>query len=39
MPAKNKYYILLSPINGEIETEGIREGNYINVYFEMKYGK
>jgi len=34
-----KYYILLSPINGEIETERMGEGSYLDAYFEMKYGK
>lgn len=33
-----KYYILLSPINGEIETERMGDGNYLDKYFEMKYG-
>jgi len=32
-----KYYILLSPINGEIETEKMGDGNYLDKYFEMKY--
>jgi hypothetical protein len=35
---KVKYYILLSPIDGEIGTERIGEGNYLDKYFEMKYG-
>lgn len=34
-----KYYILLSPINGEIETKKIGSGNYLDKYFEMKYGQ
>ena len=33
-----KYYILLSPIDGEIETETIGDGNYIDGFFEMRYG-
>lgn len=32
-----KYYILLSPINGDIETEKMGDGNYLDRYFEMKY--
>jgi len=32
-----KYYILLSPIDGEIETEKIGSRSYIDMYFEMKY--
>ncbi|NLG86156.1 MAG: hypothetical protein GX489_02950 [Firmicutes bacterium] len=31
-----KYYILLSPINREIETERMGDGNYLDKYFEMK---
>jgi hypothetical protein len=34
-----EYYILLSPINGEIETEIMGNGNYLDKYFEMKYGQ
>jgi len=32
-----KYYILLSPIDGEIVTEKIGSGSYIDMYFDMKY--
>lgn len=32
-----KYYILLSPIDGGIETEKIGDGNYIDKYFEIKH--
>ena len=34
-----KYYVLLSPINGEIKTEKIGGGNSLDLYFEMRYGK
>ena len=34
-----KYYVLLSPINGEIETEKIGGGNSLDLYFEMRYGQ
>jgi competence protein ComGC len=34
-----RYYILLSPIDGEIETEKIGDGNYLDKYFQMKYGR
>lgn len=33
-----RYYILLSPIDGEVETEKIGDGNYLDMYFQMKYG-
>ncbi|NLG37081.1 MAG: hypothetical protein GX549_03630 [Clostridiales bacterium] len=29
-----RYYILLSPIDGQIETEKIGDGNYLDMYFE-----
>jgi len=32
-----KYYILLSPINGDIEAERIGDGNYLDIYFRMRY--
>lgn len=32
-----RYYILSSPINGNIETEKMGDGNYLDKYFEMKY--
>lgn len=32
-----KYYILISPISGEIRTDKMGEGNYLDKYFEMKY--
>lgn len=34
-----KYYVFLSPINGEIKTEIMGEGNYLDKYFERKYGQ
>ncbi len=34
-----KYYILLSPIDGEIDTELIGDGNYLDMYFDVKYGQ
>ncbi len=34
-----RHYILLSPIDGEIETEKIGDGNYLDKYFQMKYGR
>ncbi|MGI5839941.1 MAG: hypothetical protein ACOX8W_09810 [bacterium] len=36
---KIKYYILLSPVDGEIQAERIGEGNYLDLYFAMKYGR
>lgn len=32
-----KYYILLSPIDGDIEIEKMGNRNYLDRYFEMKY--
>jgi len=36
---KIRYYILLSPVDGEIQAERIGEGNYLDLYFAMKYGR
>ncbi|MGI5878020.1 MAG: hypothetical protein ACOX7W_05370 [Christensenellales bacterium] len=30
-----RYYILISPIDGQIETEKIGDGNYLDMYFAM----
>lgn len=30
-----KYYIMLSPVNGEIRAEAMGEGNFLDIYFDM----
>lgn len=31
-----EYYILISPISGELRTEKMRDGNYLDKYFDLK---